>query len=144
MKYFTKLSLFLLVLTLTACGPKSAPATLQFDNPYAPQAGDGDLMASDITVDSNAVFLLPETPAQLEVDINYFPATPCNDLRIEVSGPDAQNHIDLKAYGVAEKDKPCALMPIATPQQVKLNLGTLPKGHYVISLNGNQIGEVDV
>jgi hypothetical protein len=134
----------ILVAVLSACSSQATPVTLKFDNPYAPQPGDKDLMAGDIKVDSASVFLGESEPPQLMVQINYFLPTPCYQLRVEVSGPDAQNQINLKAYGVAEKDKPCALMPLATPQQASLNLGSLSKGHYTILLNGDQIGEIDI
>jgi hypothetical protein len=136
----------MLIAVLSACGSQAqaAPTPLKFDNPYAPQPGDSDLMAGDIKVDSASVFLAESLPPQVMVQINYFQPTPCYQLRVEASGPDANNQIDLKAYAVAEKDKPCALMALATPLQASLNLGSLPKGHYTILLNGQQIGEVDV
>jgi len=136
----------ILIAVLSACGSQAqaTPFTLKFDNPYAPQPGDKDLMAGDIKVDSASVFLGESQPAQVMVQINYFPPTPCYQLRIEPSGPDAQNQINLKAYAVAEKDKPCTLMALSTPQQASLNLGSLPKGHYTVLLNGDQIGEIDI
>jgi len=146
MKPFKSILLaMMLVAVLGACGSQAqaTPVTLKFDNPYAPQPGDTDLMAGEIKVDSAAVFLGESQPPQLMVQINYFPPTPCYQLRVEASGPDAQNQIDIKAYGVAEKDKPCTLMALSTPQQASLNLGSLPKGHYTILLNGDQIGEID-
>jgi hypothetical protein len=135
----------LLIAVLSACGSKAqaTPFTLKFDNPYAPQPADKDLMAGEIKVDSASVSLAESQPPQLMVQINYFPPTPCYQLRVEASGPDAKNQIDLKAYAVAEKDKPCTLMALATPQQASLNLGSLPKGHYTVLLNGGQIGEID-
>jgi hypothetical protein len=135
----------ILIAVLSACGSQAqaAPVPLKFDNPYAPQPRDNDLMAGEIKVDSASVFLAESQPPQVMVQINYFQPTPCYQLRVEVSGPDAQNQIDLKAYAVAEKDKPCALMALATPLQASLNLGSLPKGHYTIQLNGDQIGEID-
>jgi len=138
------LSFLLAILMLAACAPKAASASeLQFDNPYAPQAGDSELMAGDLNIDSSSVFLGESQPPQLLVNFAYFPPTPCYQLRVEVTGPDQQKQINLKAYGVAEKDKPCALMALATPLQANLNLGSLPKGHYTVVLNGNQIGEVN-
>jgi hypothetical protein len=134
----------ILIAVLSACGSQAAPVTLKFDNPYAPQPGDKDLTAGEIKVDSASVFLAESQPPQLMVNFAYFQPTPCYQLRVEASGPDAQNQINLKAYAVAEKDKPCALMALATPLQASLNLGSLPKGHYTILLNGDQIGEVDV
>ena len=144
MKTFKCILSFVLLATLvTACGSKTTPFTLQFDNPYAPQAGDSNLMAGDITIDSSSVFLAKSQPPQVMVGFAYFPPTPCYQLRVEISGPDEQNQISLKAYGVAEKDKPCTLMALATPLQASLNLGSVPGGHYTVLLNGNQIGEFD-
>ncbi len=151
MKPFRSILLsMLLIVVLSACGSsaqaqaQATPFTLKFDNPYATQPGDKDLMVGDIKVDSASVSLAESQPPQVMVQINYFQPTPCYKLRIEPSGPDAKNQIDLKAYAVAEKDKACTLMALATPLQASLNLGSLPKGHYTILLNGNQIGEIDV
>ena len=144
MKPFKSILAVLLSLALlSACGAKATPFTLQFDNPYAPQPGDSNLMAGDITVDSSSVFIAKSQPPQVMVNFAYFQPTPCHQLRVEVNGPDEQNQISLKAYAVAEKDKPCALMALATPLQASLNLGRLPAGYYTIILNGNQIGELD-
>jgi hypothetical protein len=153
MKPFNRILSFVVAFVLlAACAPKAtdAPAagqpqlpTLQFNNPYAPQPGDSDLMVGDIKVDSASVSLAESQPPQAMVNFAYFPPTPCYQLRVEASGPDAQNQINLKAYGVAEKDKPCALMALATPLPISLNLGSLPKGHYTVLLNGNKIGEFD-
>lgn len=146
MKPFHFKSIFALLFVLvfvSACGAQATPAALQFDNPYAPQSGDSNLMAGDINVDSASVFMAKSQPPQLMVNFGYFQPTPCYQLRVEVSGPDEQKQISLKAYAVAEKDKPCALMALATPLQASLNLGSLPKGHYTVVLNGDQIGEFD-
>ena len=144
MKTFRNILFALTIVILTACGPKATQhPILQVNNLYAPQAGDNELMAGDITIDSSSVFLAESQPPQVMVNFAYFQPTPCYQLRVEISGPDADNHINLKAYAVAEKDKPCALMALATPLQASLNLGSLPSGHYIVVLNGNQIGEFD-
>jgi hypothetical protein len=151
MKTFNRIVLFVFtIVLLAACAPKATempatqPAPLQFDNPYAPQPGDSDLMVGDLKIDSASVSLAESQPPQVMVNFAYFPPTPCYQLRVEASGPDAKNQINLKAYGVAEKDKPCNLMALATPLPISLNLGGLPKGHYTVFLNGNQVGEFDV
>lgn len=153
MKPFNRILSFVLMLVLlAACSPQAtqSPATqppplpaLQFNNPYAPQSGDSSLMVGDLKIDSASVALAESQPPQVMVNFAYFPPTPCYQLRVEASGPDAQNQINLKAYGVAEKDKPCALMALATPLPISLNLGSLPKGHYTVLLNGSKIGEFD-
>ena len=134
----------LVIVWLAACGPKATETPVfRGENPYAPQAGDSDLMAGDITVDSSSVFLAKSQPPQVMVNAAYFQPTPCYQLRVEVSAPDVDNHINLKAYAVAEKDKPCALMELATPLEASLNLGSFTSGHYFVILNDNQIGEFD-
>ncbi len=144
MKRVDRILLVMLIMLLAACTSNAAdkPA-LQFDNPYASQPGDSDLMAGDITVNSSSVFMAKSQPPQLMVNFAYFQPTPCYQLRVEISGPDDQNQISLKAYAVAEKDKACTLMALATPLEASLNLGSLPSGHYSVSLNGDQIGEFD-
>ena len=144
MKTFNSILLFLLFgILIAACGPKATPFALQFNNPYAPQSSDSNLMVGDIKIDSASVSLAESQPPQAMVNFAYFQPTPCYKLRVEVSNPNEQNQINLKAYAVAEKDKPCTLMALATPLQASLNLGSLPKGHYTILLNGNPIGEFD-
>ena len=146
MKTFTRILTFVLAAMLfISCSPKLTPPppVFQYDNPYAPQAGDSDLMAGDITIDSASVFLSKSQPLQLMVNFDYFQPTPCYQLRVEISGPDSENHIALKAYAVAEKDKACTLMALATPLQTSLNLGSFHSGHYFVFLNENQIGEFD-
>jgi hypothetical protein len=146
MKTFTRIITFVFAAMLfTLCSPKLTPTphVFQYDNPYATQASDNDLMAGDITIDSSSVFLSKSRPPQLMVNFDYFQPTPCYQLRVEINGPDSENHIALKAYAVAEKDKACTLMALATPLQASLNLGSFPSGHYVVFLNDNQIGEFD-
>ena len=145
MKPLKNILLFTLaIVLLTACGPKATETPVfQGNNPYTPQASDSDLMAGDITVDSSSVFLAKSQPPQVMVNFAYFQPTPCYQLRVEISEPDSDHRINLKAYAVAEKDKACALMALATPLQANLNLGSFPSGHYTIVLNDNQIGEFD-
>ena len=145
MKTFKCISLFvLLIAVLTACGPKPTETLVfQGNNPYAPQAADSALMRGEITIDSASLSLTKSQPPQVMLNFAYFQPTPCYQLRVEVSGPDAQNRTDVTAYVMAEKDKPCTLMPLATPLQASLNLGSFLSGHYSVWLNGSQVGEFD-
>ena len=146
MKTFTRILTFVFAAMLfTACSPRltSTPPVFQYDNPYAPQTADSELMAGDITIDSSSVFLSKSQPPQLMVNFAYFQPTPCYQLRVEINGPDSENHIALKAYAVAEKDTACTLMALATPLQASFNLGNFPSGHYIVFLNDNQIAEFD-
>ncbi len=100
-------------------------------------------MRGEVTIDSASLSLAGTKPERVTLSFAYFPPTPCYQLRVEVSQPDAQNRIDVSAYGVAEKDKACTLMALATPLQASLDLGSFPQGHYSLWLNGVQVGEFD-
>lgn len=101
------------------------------------------MQRGDITIDSASLSLAESMPPQVVLNFAYFQPTPCNQLRVEMSGPDAQNRIDVTAYSVAEKNRPCALMALSTPVQANLNLGSFPSGHYSVWLNGVKVDEFD-
>jgi hypothetical protein len=144
-KLFKSILFFTPALVLLAtCGPKVvATSVFQANNPYAPQVGDNVMRRNDITVDSAALSLAKSQPPQVMLNFAYFQPTPCNQLRVEIAQPDSKNRIDITAYAVAEKDKPCALMALATPLQASLNLGSFPSGHYSLWLNGVKVDEFD-
>ena len=139
------LFLVLCATVFTACSAKASGSdpVAQGNNPYAPQAGDSSMMRGDIRVVSSSVMLGDSNPAQALLHFEYFEPTPCFSLRVETSQPDAQNQIRVTAYAVAEKDKACTLMALATPLKADLSLGAYPKGHYSVLLNGAKAGEFD-
>jgi hypothetical protein len=143
MKPFKRISLFVLVLVLlSACGPKAAGS--QGSNPYAPQGDDSALRRDEVKIDSASLSPTVTQPGQVTLDFAYFQPTPCHQLRVEVSKPDAQKRINVSAYAVAEKDKACSLMALATPLKASLNLGSFPpRRHYSVWLNGVEVGEFD-
>ena len=146
MKTFIRILFAVLAgLLFTGCGT-SAPAgasTPQSSNPYAPQPGDSAMMRGDIRLVSAGVRLAESYPPQVFLHFEYFQPTPCFSLRVKPSQPDAQKQIHITAYAVAEKDKPCALMALATPLKADLALGSFPKGHYTVWLNGSNVGDFD-
>ena len=141
----TRILFFVLTIgSLAACGPQaSATPAAQGDNPYAAQASDSELMRGDVTIDSSSLAVGESQPPQVTLNFAYSQPTPCYQLRVEVSQPDTQKRIDVTTYAVAEKDKPCSLMALATPLQASLDLGSYPPGHYSVWLNGTEVGEFD-
>ena len=145
MKPFRSILLFaLIIVLLAACGPTAtATPVSQGNNPYAPQAGDSALLRDEIKIDSATLNPTMAQAGQITLDFAYFQPTPCHKLRVEVSQPDAQKRINVSAYAVAEKDKACALMALATPLQASLNLGSFPGGHFSVWVNDVKAGEFD-
>ena len=147
MKTFNRISLFVLAAVLfAACSPNPTPIPPAFagNNPYAPQASDSKMLRGDLRIASASLALARSQPSRVTVNFAYFPPTPCYQLRVEVPQPDAQNRINLSAYGVTEKDKACVLMAPSTPLQASLNIGSFPKGDYSVWLNGNKVDEFDL
>lgn len=142
MKQFRSLSIALAILFLTACGTEgSETPVFQGKNPYAPRAGDSDLLAEDIDVQWNRLYVARSQPPQLLVFFTYFPPTTCHKLRVEMSEPNDENQIVLRAYVVAAKDQVCTTIVLEDPLEASLNLGSFPLGNYTVVLNGDQIGE---
>ena len=150
MKTFTRILMFLLAaLIFTACAPDPAstftpiPPVSQAGNPYAPQPGDASMLRGDVRIDSASLSVAESQPGQVTLNLAYFPPTPCFQLRAQVNAPDAQNHINVSAYAVAEKGKACTLMALATPLKASLSLASFPTGHYEVWLNGTLVGQFD-
>jgi hypothetical protein len=147
MKTFTRSSLAVIaIMVFAACSPTGNGGSALMSpgqNPYAAQPGDAGMMRGELRIDSAKVSLSQSGPVQVLLHFAYFQPTPCYQLRVETSQPDAQNRIYVSAYAVAERDKPCALMALATPLQADLNLGTFSTGRYSVWLNGEKVGEFD-
>ncbi len=134
----------LIILLIAACGPQATETPVfQGENPYAPRPGDEDMQRDQVIIDSSSMSLAKSMPPQIMLQFAYFPPTTCHELRVEVSGPDAQNQINVTAYSVVKKDQACILMALVTPLDASLNLGSFPSGHYSLSLNGAVVGEFD-
>ena len=150
MKTLNRILLFMLAaLIFTACAPTPEPSFTpippvnQGSNPYAPLPGDASMLRGDVRIDSASLSVAESQPPQVTLNFAYFPPTPCFQLRAEVNPPDAQNHINISAYAVAEKGRACTLMALATPLNASLALGTFPAGHYEVWLNGSKVGAFD-
>jgi hypothetical protein len=148
--YWTRLCAMTIVMlaalaALAACSPGGAavPPRAQGDNPYAPQTGDAAMMRGELRIDSSSLVVAESVPPKTTLEFDYFQPTPCYQPRVVVSQPDAQGRINVSAYAVAEKDKPCSLMALATPLKASVPLGSFPKGSYSVWLNGIRVGAFD-
>jgi hypothetical protein len=142
------LKIVLASILLTACAAQPASTSIPFpsqtNNPYAPQSGDEAMMRGAAEIVSVSVEVTKTLPAPISVPLAYHLPTPCHQLRVNISQPDSQNRINLDVYGVALKDKPCALMALSTPMEASISLGSFPSGHYTVWVNGQQAGEFDI
>lgn len=108
--------------------------------PYDPQPGDSALQRGNVYLDKSSVLLMESFPPQVGVNLVGNLPTPCHNLRIAISEPDAENNIRLDVYSVVPTDVVCA--EVLKPFEANLNLGSFPGGKYTIIVNESKIGEV--
>ena len=144
-RYHPVFVIMLASLLFTACGTNAAPTAtlLPVNNPFAPQDGDSAMQRNDISIHSASIGYDPTQSLEVFLFFTYYQVTACDQLRVEVSGPDSKDQINLSAYSLAEKDKPCTQLTKRDPLQASFSLGSYPKGHYTVNLNGAQIGTFD-
>jgi hypothetical protein len=132
-------------LVLSACAPLKTPVPIPpapgGGLSYAPQPGDTGLERDSVEIVKAELAALASYPAQYVLNIDYFTPTPCHQFRLVASRPDAGGRIHVEAYSLRKANQVCALMRLATPSQVSLNLGSLPADSYTVWLNGAQVGE---
>ena len=144
------ISLFTLAL-LAACAPtptQSPDTPVDSDTPpnglppaYAPRPGDDRLLRGEAFIASVDLLTMESYPLQFALALKGNLPTPCHEIRVVVSEPDAQNRIDLDVYSVVNPDTICAQM--LQPFEQNIPLGSFPSGHYTIWVNGKQVAELD-
>ena len=162
------LPLVLFAALLAACGPTSAstsapdsPATspgttdlpapnpIATDNPaqerptmpYAPKPGDTKLIRGNIFIEEKGLIIRESYPPQIAVSISGNLPTPCHEIRAEIGEPDAENKISVAVYTVVDPNMICT--QVLKPFTENIELGTFPRGHYTVWLNGEMVGEFD-
>lgn len=142
----------LLVLAiLAACAPtptQSPDTPVDSDTPsnglppiYAPRPGDDQLQRGEVYLDSVDLLTMESYPLQFALVLKGNLPTPCHEIRVVVSDPDAENRINLDVYSVANPDTICVQMLQSFEQSI--SLGSFPSGHYTVWVNGEQVTEFD-
>jgi hypothetical protein len=144
--------LFLILIFLSACSSSPTPPSPDTpvnnltplplsDPPYEPQPGDDALTRGPAFVEATDILILESFPLQFQLSLSGNLPTPCNELRIVVDEPDANNIIAVEVYSVVDPNAIC--VQVLQPFQASVNLGSFPSGHYTITVNGEVKGELD-
>jgi hypothetical protein len=120
--------------------PLKALAT-KIPNPYFAQASDAGLTRANVYLDSSQINIVETYPLQISLHLQGSLPTPCHHLRVVITPPDSEKHIQIDVYSVVDPNLICAQMLQAF--DVNIPLGSFPTGHYFIWVNGSQIGEFD-
>ncbi len=143
--------LLLLIFALTACTP-SADEPISSDstvpnnsipdeqNSHLPQPEDKNLTRGAAFIDTKEILTLESFPLQFMLHLTGSLPTPCNQLRVAVSPPDADKKILIDVYSVSDPDKICT--QVIEPFDASIPLGSFPEGKYTIWVNGEMVAEI--
>jgi hypothetical protein len=158
-------SLLLIVFMLTACAPSTPidaplpptdspdlPVTSPSGNdptspqepaemPLLPQPGDAKFERGNVFIQESGLLIRESYPPQIALALSGDLPTPCHQLRVVVSEPDAENQIMVDAYTVVDPNMMC--IQVLKSFSETIELGTFPAGHYTVWVNGEMIGEFD-
>ncbi len=142
--------IMLLALVSSACAPGSddnsvsypepgAPSTQPESDPYAPKPEDASFTRSEAYVDSSQLLTMESFPPQFMLNLKGNLPTPCHQLRIAVSAPDAENKVNVEVYSVSNPDEIC--VQVLAPFEVNYSLGSFPTGTYSLWVNGTKVAD---
>ncbi len=108
-------------------------------NPWAPQPGDATLARGAAVLEASQLRVMESFPVQVMLSLSGHLPTPCHQLRVTTSVPDAQNRIQVSAYSVVDPGQACT--QVLQPFQAQIPLGSFPAGSYTVWVNGEMVGE---
>ena len=110
-------------------------------NPFSPRSEDKNLIRGNVYLNEASLVIRESFPPQISLTVQGDLPTPCNQLRAEIAGPDAENKIEVDLYSVSDPNKACA--QVLEPFEESIDLGTFPTGHYTVWVNSEMAGEFD-
>ncbi len=113
---------------------------LKFDDTI-PRPADSSLLRENAYIESTDLLTMESYPLQFMLTVKGELPTPCNQLRVEVRPPDADNKILVDVYSLVEPDIMCA--EVIQPFSQNIPLGSFPSGHYTLWVNGEKVAEFD-
>lgn len=137
------------ILVLGACTPAQQP---RMDDPvnseppfpppgddFSPTPDDADLIRGQVYLDSTELLTLESFPLQFSLQVTGNLPTPCHQLRVDVSPPDAQNKVMVNVYSVADPEVMC--IQVLEPFDTNISLGSFPAGRYTLWVNGEMVAD---
>ena len=110
---------------------------------YPPADADNAMTRGNFALDGASLQARADEPGRADLVATGSLPTPCNQIRVKLNPPDAQNKIVVEVYSVVEKGKICTQN--LKPFQGKLALlGGYPAGKYTIVVNDKPAGELTV
>jgi hypothetical protein len=93
-----------------------------------------------VFIDSQDILVMESFPPQYKLSLSGSLPTPCHQLRVKVSEPDAQNRIVVEAYSLVDPEEVC--IQVLEPFEANVPLGSFASGEYTVLLNNQEIGQL--
>lgn len=116
------------------------PAPIGSTLPYAPSPGDEDKIQGEVFSEGMDVRKLEGDSNEYLLDLNGSLPTPCHELRIVILPPNEEARIDVDVYSLLSPMSVCT--QVLEPFEASVSLGTYTGGAYIVSVNGEKIGEI--
>ncbi len=143
------LTLLFFILGLAACNPVSSPEEIPVSSetpasgelpPYAPQAGDEQLIRGEVYLDSHDLLILESFPPQYMLTLAGSLPTPCHQLRAMITANETAGRVDVELYTLADPEVMC--VQVLEPFELNLPLGSFAAGTVQVYLNNEKIAEI--
>jgi hypothetical protein len=128
---------------LTVMGCRMLQST-GFPSPEAtvmqePAGNEANLSRGEVFITSQELQVKESYPLQVSLLITGSLPTPCHQLKVEVSEPDADNQIAVEAYSLVDPNQNC--IQVLKGFEENIPLGSYPDGSYTVVLNGEEVGQ---
>ncbi len=144
--------LMLFIFTFSACVPASGDVpvsypsypnspgdTMPANDNFAPMPEDASFTRGEVYIEATQLLTLESFPLQFMLNLKGNLPTPCYQLRITVSPPDAENKVNVEVYSIADPDQVC--VQVLAPFEVNYGLGSFPAGTYSLWVNGVKVAD---
>ncbi|MCZ2126994.1 MAG: hypothetical protein LC099_04380 [Anaerolineales bacterium] len=110
------------------------------DNPHTPQLEDVNREVAATTITSaDLAELYDESPPRVALSVVGYMPSVCNELRVEVSPPDANFNIFVQTYSLINPAVQCD--NVFQQFDATILLGTYSRGRYTLWLNNMRVGD---
>jgi hypothetical protein len=135
---------------LSACAPSmeepmNNDTPVSSDDPATPRPEEplllpeNGLIRENVYIESTELLTMESYPLQFMLSISGSLPTPCHQLRVDVSPPDANKKIMVDVYSVTNPEAMC--IQVLEPFDTNVALGSFPAGKYTVWVNGEMVAE---
>lgn len=132
-----RIMIFAMVLVMTfALGACSGGVNIS-----DPPGNGGGITEGRPVISETDLLILESYPVQVMVAISGELPTPCDDLKIDISGPNENNEFMIEFTSLADEGQTCITVIEPFQENVSLPLAGLADGEYSVFVNGKFVGK---